>query len=139
MKFNLDDGTLVELQYLEQHLTYAGVLCGRFSAADHDRRIAEFVSDVRERLPWLGEIRVIPPVRTPLPYQADSSAPVAERLPRVTVLADFISTEPANDSSEMFSSAAIVWFQEEFGLPGERAIREMRKVDWKAIARDWSW
>ena len=58
---------------------------------------------------------------------------------RVTVLADFISTEPANDSSEMFSSAAIVWFQEEFGLPDEGAIRQLRKLDWKSIARDWSW
>lgn len=139
MKFNLDDGRLVELQFLEQHLTYAGVLCGRFSAADHDRRIGEFVAGVHERMPWLGEIHVLPPVRKPLPYRADSNAPVAERLPRVMALGDFHSTEPANDRSQDFSWAGIVWFQEEFGLPDERSIGQIRKLDWKAIARDGSW
>jgi hypothetical protein len=63
---------------------------------------------------------------------------VAELLPRVVSLARFMSLEPANDESEMFSTATIVWFQEEFGLPGELAIRALRQVDWNAIARDGS-
>jgi hypothetical protein len=139
MKFNLADGRLVELDYLEQHKTYAGVLCGRFSAADHDRRIARFVTEARERAPWLEEIHVIPPVRKALPYRADSSAPEAELLPRVTSLARFMSLEPAHDESEMFSSATIVWFQEEFGLPDEKARQALRQVDWNGIARDGSY
>lgn len=138
MKFNLHDGRLIELQYFEQRLTYADVLCGRFSAKDHDRRIAKFVAAARERLPWLGEIQVISPVRKPLPYRADSSAPEAELLPRVTTLAEFSSSTPARDESQMFSSAAFVWFQEEFGLPDERAIEALRQVDWNAIASDGS-
>jgi hypothetical protein len=139
MKFNLADGRLVELEFLEQHLTYAGVLCGRFSAEDHDRRVAKFVAAARERRPWLGEIHVIAPVRKPLPYRADSSAPVAELLPRVMALANFMSLAPARDESEMFSTATFVWFQEEFGLPDERAIGALREVEWNGIARDGSY
>jgi hypothetical protein len=138
MKFNLTDGRLVEMEFLEQCLTYAGVLCGRFSAADHDRRIAKIVANAHERMPWLGEIHVIAPMRKPLPYRADSSTPVAELLPRVTTLAQFVSSAPARDESENFSSAAFVWFQEDFGLPDERAIRALRQVDWNALATDGS-
>jgi hypothetical protein len=136
MKFNLADGRLIELELLEQHRTYAGVLCGRFTAADHDRRIARFVAETRERRPWLGEIHVIPPARKPLPYRADSSAPVAELLPDVTTLARFHSSTPARDESEQFSTAVFVWFQDGFGLPDDRAIEALREVDWNASARD---
>lgn len=136
MKLNLQDGRLIEMQYFEQHLTYAGVICGRFSAADHDQRIARFVWKARERMPWLGVIHVIPPERRPLPFQADSGTPVAEMLPGVASLAQFSSNTPARVSSEQYSTAAFVWFQDGFGLPDDRAIVALRNVDWNSIARD---
>ena len=139
MKLTLADGREISLDSLEQHRTYAGVLCGRFSARDHDERIARFVEEARKRLPGLATVHVIPPVRTPLPYKANSSAPVAERLPPVVSVAVFESSTVANDEGEMFSSAAFLWFQPGFGLPDELARKSMQDVDWRAVATDWSY
>lgn len=139
MKIAFPDGRGIAMEFMQQSLTYAGVLCGRFSASDHDRRIAEFVEQALERMPWLEPIRVIAPVRKPLPFKANSNAPVAERLPRVTTIALFQSGEPANDPGEMFSWATFVWFQDEFGLPDERAIQSIRQLDWAMIAVDGSY
>ena len=126
------------MQYLEQQRTYAGVLCGRFSARDNDERIEAFVAEAQKRLPWLGRIHVLPPERETLPYKANSSAPVAERLPAVVSLAQFQSNAPANDEGEAYSSAAFLWFQAEFGLPDERTRQALRKVDWRSVADDWT-
>jgi hypothetical protein len=62
----------------------------------------------------------------------------AERLASVMSLGQFDSGALAHDGSEMFSSAAFLWFQDEFGLPDEQAVEQIRKVNWKEVARDWT-
>ncbi|NJD09088.1 MAG: hypothetical protein FIB01_01155 [Gemmatimonadetes bacterium] len=138
MDIVLAEGRRIQMQSLEQHFTYAGVLCGRFSAADHDRRIEKFLQQARARLEWLGDVCPLPPVRTPLPFKPGSSAPVAERLPAVVCVAEFLGGEPVRDAGEMYSSAAFLWFQDAFGLPDAKAVQAIRATEWAKVARDWS-
>ncbi|NJD19089.1 MAG: hypothetical protein FIA95_07390 [Gemmatimonadetes bacterium] len=139
MDIVLSGGRRIEMQSLEQRLTYAGGLCGRFSAEDHDHRIERFLQKARERVGWLGDVCLVPPVRTELPFRAGSAAPAAERLPTVVCVAEFFCSNPVRDTGEMFSSAAFLWFQEEFGLPDARAVLAIQAVDWAKVAKDWSW
>ncbi len=59
-------------------------------------------------------------------------------MPPVISHAVFRSSMPATDSGECYSSAAIVWCQDDFGLPDERTLAILRTVDWPAIAVDWT-
>lgn len=138
MNLELADGRAIRMQSLEQALTYAGRLCGRGSTASNDERIAEYVADVRARLPWSGVPHVLPPVRRVIPARPERGITVGEELPRVMAMAEFRSDAPARDEDEVYSSALVIWFQDTFGLPDARAIEALRVMDWRAIAMDWT-
>lgn len=138
MKLELPDGRAITMQSLEQSFTYAGRLCGRSMPSDNNRRMAEFVVEVSRRFPWAREPLVLPPVRKVVPARPDRHVPEGEELPSVLSLAQFRSNSPANDSGECYSSALFVWFQDEFGLPDERAREALRQVQWRSVAWDWT-
>ncbi len=127
MQFDLPSGHVISLSYLEQRRTYAAAISGRGAARGNGERIARLLDEAAERLPWLGEVHLLP-------------ARLAARgpLPTVTTLAEFVSNAPANDPGEAFSSAAFLWFQADFGLDDEQALDALRRVDWPALAVDWS-
>jgi len=65
---------------------------------------------------------------------------IEERLPAITCIADFQSGELARPGSEPFSSAAVVWFQEEFGHSvSEMVLAGIKSMDWESVAKDWMW
>lgn len=140
------DGRLIRLSSLRQYHTYAGTLCGlpldddvrgwpierAVSAAAQDFGIEE------------GEVCILPP------YLLRSHAkrgPVERReeidvdfLPPVCSIGRFDSTRPIHDEDAMGSGVVAVWFQVGFGPPEAGYVTEqVRRIDWPAFARDWSW
>jgi hypothetical protein len=109
MNLVIGGGRAIAMQSMEQRLAYDGVPCGRFTKAHNTTR-----------------------------SRPDLNLPYGERLPPVIPLAVFRSDAPATDSGECYSSAAIVWCQDDFGLPDERTLAALRKLDWPAVAVDWT-
>lgn len=138
MNVSLADGRAIYMTYLEQAFTYAGVLCGRFTTEDNDRRIEELIAEFQQRLPCVGEPVVLAPERVLVPARRERNVPEGERLPAVCSMAHFRSNSPARDPGEAYSSVAVVWFQSSFGLPDERALLALRNIDWFAAATDWT-
>ncbi len=59
-------------------------------------------------------------------------------LPRVRCMAELLSTKPALNHSEPFSSAIVIWFQEHFGMPDEQVQSQLQAIDWESKAFNWS-
>lgn len=61
------------------------------------------------------------------------------RIPRIACAARFMSFTVARNPSKAASTLAVLWFQEEFGLPGEEPFGHLQKLDWDAKATDFDW
>lgn len=56
----------------------------------------------------------------------------------VTCIAEFRSGELKKPGSEVFSSLAIMWFQDEFALPIDTGVESaIEQIDWENLATDW--
>lgn len=61
-----------------------------------------------------------------------------EALPPISCAAIFDSVPTSRDDG-CNSSALIVWFQSDWGLPSGDIQRKIGELDWDEIARDWMW
>jgi len=138
MRIELADGRVIAMRSLEQRRLYAGVLCGRPTAADNIRRVREFAEEAGRHAAWFDGALVIPAEGQLLPAVPGKGVEEGERLPSVVSFAVFECGEPAKDPGEMFSSAAFVWCQDDFGVPDEHTIRRLKDVDWPDISVDGS-
>ena len=74
--------------------------------------------------------------RLPPSADHDPALPVA-RLPLVTTVAVF-NSGPGGEEEALQSSAVVIWFQEQFGMPADpHVIMQIVDLDWPAHARDW--
>ncbi len=132
MRVKLDGGRSISLSQLVQWRTNEGLLCGKPSSTSNDETLQRTLDEARRIGAGLGEPLLIPPTRTP--------ARNGESLPGVTCIAIFNSTALERSDSEPYSSMAVVWLQEAFALPiEERALEEIRRINWEALATDWCW
>jgi hypothetical protein len=138
MQITLKTGRTISFAALCQRSTYHGLLAGYPHKRLNDEHIAEALEEASRFAPKGTKPHLIAPeieTRT----RARATLGPEERLPAVTTLAEFRSGPLASAESEPYSSAALVWFQKDFGLPDERVRRQLEELDWEAIAGDWNW
>ncbi len=140
-----EDARSVSLDTLHQCATYAGLLAG------YPRTVARHVEEVRERAARLfpcpaSGVAIVPSrLRAgTLLSRSKRDGPLDYREPvrllgAVTCMAEFISGKPARDDGEVYSSAVLVWFQDDWGLPTDEAVlASLRAVRWRDVAWDWT-
>lgn len=143
--FKLSDGRDIFLTRIEQHGTYGGMLCG-FPRAPEDK-VSSAMADAKK---WDQGFHAEPAIIPTTLLRGIKSAPTDPRfasfgrrgwamLPPVTTFAEFRSHKTARDHGEVFSSAVLVWWQPQFGIPKDEDLLErIRAVDWCRFAKDWS-
>ncbi len=143
--FKLIDERDIFLTRIAQHGTYGGMLCG-IPRAPQDR-VSEAIADASK---WDEGFHAEPVVIPATILRGIKSAPTEPRfasfgrrgwamLPQVSTFAEFRSQKAAKDHGEVFSSALLVWWQPQFGIPtDEDLLRRIRAVDWCRFAKDWS-
>lgn len=141
----LSDGRDLFLTRVEQHRTYGAMLCG-FPHSPEDKVSTALAEAKKWDEGFHGEPVIIPATI----LRGIKSAPTDPRfasfgrrawamLPQVTTFAEFRSDKTANDDGEVFSSALLVWWQAQFGIPSdEDLLARIRTVDWCLFAKDWS-
>lgn len=106
--------------------TYENVLMGQPSAERSKRRLNQIVTDYRDR-PYKGDPLLIEP--------AD-----LEKLPAVSCIGRFHSTQPARDQEQMASGLVIIWLQVDFAFPIPNwTLERLEKVEWERYAQDFSY
>ena len=143
--FSLADGRDIHITRLEQRPTYAGILCGLPRAPE-----AKVTSALDAARKWDNDFHGEPVVIPANILRGIKSAPTDPRyshhgrmrwemLPQVTTFAEFTSPKTVRDHGEAFSSALLVWWQPQFGIPvDEELLGRIRTVDWVRHARDWT-
>jgi hypothetical protein len=136
----LNSGRKIALVELRQSRTYYGLLAGRPDKRMNEANIQRAIERAAELAPEGCKPQLIPPSIALRQWTRDDVPMTEERLPEVTCVALFDSGKLARTGSEPYSSALLVWFQDEFGPPIAEAVREqIRELDWETIALDWSW
>lgn len=60
-------------------------------------------------------------------------------LPQVTTFTHFRSLTTARDDSEVYSSALVVWWQAQYGIPEDAdLVQRLHSIDWVGCAKDWT-
>jgi hypothetical protein len=143
-ELQLAGGREIFLTRIQQHRTYGGMLCGL--PRDPERTVAEAVNASQE---WDRHFHGAPVVIPATIVSGTKTAPKDPRfaqlgptawsmLPQVTTFAEFQSLSPARDQSEVYSSALVVWWQGQFGIPRDAdLLQRLRSIDWVRYARDW--
>lgn len=126
MKITLNTGRRIALTRIEQELTYLGVLAGRKGDEMDARHTQAALAAAQAQLHEDARPVLLKPAKTPLA--------------NVTCVGFLHSDELLKPDSEPYSSLAIVWFQDDFGLPiAEEALAQIKALDWESLARDWNW
>ena len=139
-KLALNDGREIWLTQIIQWRTYGGLLCGypHRVANEHHMDLAK-----RRALEHFGNdypITGLEPEITPYDYPPPGQKMLfkCEALPPICSAAVFDSDTTSRDDG-CNSSATIVWFQHEWGLPSQSVQEQIAVLDWDQIACDWDW
>jgi len=138
LSFRLKDGREISLTELHQYQTYAGYLEG----LPHPYVAFRQALDVaKEKFPWYDAKPIsLPPVRYAGIYVNENFRSAWTTVPLVCSIACFTSLLPARDVTQTQSDALVIWFQDRFGLElDQRTLDQIRELDWKANAMDWSY
>ncbi len=131
------------LEQLVQYPTYVGLTAGLPSVGLNKEIIQEALDAAPRKLGRTGRPHLIEPPQQEIPLSPERREkydyqPV--RLPAVTCLGEFVSYQVARDANHDASSLMIVWYQEEPAFPMDTGAEEqIRAVDWKTLASDFSW
>jgi hypothetical protein len=143
-EFLLVGGREIFLTRIQQHRTYGGMLCGL--PDDPERTVARAV---KESQAWDRNFHgapVVIPATIVSGIKPAPKDPMFARfgptawsiLPQVTTFAEFQSLTTARDHSEVYSSALVVWWQGQFGIPRDAdLLQRLRSIDWIRYAKDW--
>lgn len=128
MRITLKSGRAVSLSELHQSGTYAGLLAGKPDARINQDVIEDLLGQASRYNVAGAEPQLLAP------------AQMETRLPSVACIAVLQSGELQRPGSEPYSSAVVVWFQDDFGPPiAAPVLEQIKELDWESIARDWIW
>jgi hypothetical protein len=124
----LADGRRIFLNELHQSHTYSSILEGRPTSEVNNRLIQAAITEATES--FNAPVKLIPPERV-------AGTRGSERIPAITSLGLFTSTEPVRNSRGTGSMLGLVWFQTEFGLPTSGSFfSAIESIEWEREAED---
>lgn len=138
MKIHLSDDHQLDLTFLKQFRTYAGLLEG-LPTLEHNHKIlqhlvAEQIENDHGCKPYLIE-----PTQTPYPPSVSDGYPFGKpmRLPKIYCIGQFYSTAPARNTEADYSFLTIIWFQNTWAFPiDEEVIETITYLPWDVLAHD---
>jgi hypothetical protein len=140
VNITLNSGRKIAVVELRQSQTYYGVLAGSPDRRANNANIERALDRAVEIGPAGCKPYLIPPVITIRQRNSRGESTTVECLPAITCAAVFDSSELARAGSEPYSSAVLVWFQDEYGPPiAEAMLEKIKALDWESIALDWIW
>jgi uncharacterized protein (TIGR02996 family) len=139
----LRSGRSILLRELRQWDIYEGLLEGLPDSEYNRRLVEEALNRARGRTPRGGGPYLIPPTERPIelprdwwPFPFGEPRPPAA-LPRVGCEGRFDSFDPTSKRGGLFSTLAVVWFQDEFGPIDLQILAHLRYIDWDQNAFDY--
>jgi uncharacterized protein (TIGR02996 family) len=134
----LRSGRRVRLEELRQWNIYSGLLEGPPMQEWNQRTIERIIEE--QRASHIGHLLIQPEeklIETDNPLYNRVGTPAA--IPSVACVGSFNSS-PARDMTRHASGLTIIWFQDEFALPIDPAMREqLRAIDWEKHATDFDY
>lgn len=139
-KFALNDGREIWLTQIIQWQTYGGLLCGYPNRSSNEFHLDAAKEKALEHFGDDYPITVLEPEITAYDYPPSGQRRLfpCEALPAIGSVAVFDSDATSRNEGYN-SSATIVWFQSEWGLPSPKIQKQIAALDWDQIASDWSW
>ena len=142
----LATGREIRLERFFQQDTTGGWLCGGPFPHVRERQVEQAVATARRVFERRDDepVHLLPPVlyryTTQLPARiAPSTVIEMLALPPVCSMAEFRSGSPVRNTDHVYSSLAVVWFQDRYGLPEDPYVLEMlRAMPWDELATDWT-
>ena len=132
----LQNGRQIEVIYLKQWSTYAGLIMGTPHRKMNEEMIAGAIRELGKNAPHY----LVSPRRTPIVLRGGRRHRKYEALPGTTCVARFASIDPARDQGADGSELWIIWFQPQFAFPIEPSVqREIEAVDWESLAEDYEY
>jgi hypothetical protein len=139
----LRTGRDIHLKALHQQRTYESLLAGHPDEALNREIVWEALERAFVRVYGFGQPHLIPPVECPIPLSPEeleyprSGEPI--RIPDIVCTARFESYQPVRNPAEQFSCLVIVWFQDYFAPPIDKAVLDtIQSLDWETLAADGS-
>ena len=137
-----DNGRAAWLEKLFQFRTYAGVLAG--VPDDPEQQFESAMEWVKSLFTfYMATPCVLPPKLHAGRRRVRSSEGAPERfddwslLPFVTSIGLLTAVEP--EGRETVSSVAVIWYQDNFGMPADAVLAQMRAIDWQRHTQPWDW
>lgn len=134
IKFSLDDGRVITLVQISQHLTQRNV----YEGLQHP--YASIADAVLTSQVLVGKLEHMPVVLTSEIYTGAFSSSPADAwlaLPAVTTIAVFESESFVRDAEATSSILPLIWFQPNFGLSFEDGlVAQIKSLDWVDLAND---
>lgn len=139
-------GRVIRLDRCFQQDTTRGWLCGAPFQHVRERQVEEALATARRIFERRDDepVHLLPPMlyryTSQLPTRIAPSGVIEMlALPPVCSMAEFRSDTPVRDTDHVYSSLAIVWFQERYGMPEDPYVLEMlRAMPWQELATDWT-
>lgn len=140
VKFMLNDGREIWLAQIIQWRTYGCLLCGYPNRSSNEFHIDEAKKRAFEHFGDSRPITFLEPEITVYDYPPPVQRRLfkCEALPSVGSVAVF-NSDATSRNEGCNSSATIVWFQPEWGLPDLNIQKQIAVLDWDQIASDWDW
>lgn len=145
LEIRLADGREIFLTRIQQHRNYEGMLCGL--PRDPERYVVGAIDQAQvwdrrfHGAPVVIPATIVSGIKPALKgTRFERIGPIAwSMLPQVTTFAEFKSLTTARDHSEVYSSALVVWWQAQFGIPREADLLDrLRSIEWVKHAKDWT-
>lgn len=135
MNITLDSGIEIILCEFEQSLTYEGLIEGlptQEMNTKHIRNVIKWHSTSSQNPHLIEPVESIIDIGERYPFGTPA------KIPRVTCVARFQSRYTKQEPILYRSTAKVIWFQEEFALPIEKAVLvQIRSIDWAVISTDY--
>jgi hypothetical protein len=127
----------VNLFRVYQTRIYEGALFGPADRVGNRQVFDHALAFAAQRLRFRGT----PVLLDVLPLASDPfAATQLPRLPDILCIGEFMWGRPVHDLTQMFSSATLIWLQDQFAPPLDARVRaQLRELDWDRVAVDWSW
>ncbi len=129
----------VSIEFLNQRLTYGGLLEGLPTTKSNMRKIESLKIEGRG-YSGDGAVYVIEPLQTPIPYEGEYPFGDPASLPEVVCIAELRYNGASRNKNKDFSTLTLIWFQNDYAFPIDNEIIEKIKlVPFSKISDEFSW
>lgn len=132
----LRSGRAIEIQDLNQELTYARLLEGLPTTRQNKRQLDELLK-ARQKNAGSTPVLLLPARETPIEVGRAYSLGAPAKMPAVTCIARFRSSSFSDPDALSMSELIVIWLQDEFAMPIEpEALSLIREIEWDKVARE---